>query len=132
MQGVSGARTGLLLFGPPGTGKTMLGKAIAHNLKAAFFYINASSVQSKWVGEGEKTVRVLFAVARCMQPSVIFLDEADSLLAERQEGTVTSLCKDTCCRTLNVRTVFMSGQSNWESTTAILASVFPLSKDSLM
>nr|KAJ0222104.1 hypothetical protein LSAT_V11C200084740 [Lactuca sativa] len=74
---------GLLLFGPPGTGKTMIGKAIAGESKATFFYISASSVTSMWVGEGEKLVRALFGVARCHQPAVIFVDEIDSLLSKR-------------------------------------------------
>ncbi|GAU27880.1 hypothetical protein TSUD_159740 [Trifolium subterraneum] len=78
---------GLLLFGPPGTGKTMIGKAIAGQAKATFFYISASSLTSnllQLIGEGEKLVRALFGVASCRQPAVIFVDEIDSLLSQRK------------------------------------------------
>ena len=84
--GLRGPPKGLLLFGPPGTGKTLIGKCIASQSNAKFFNISASSLTSKWIGDGEKMVRALFGVARCVQPAVIFIDEIDSLLTQRSES----------------------------------------------
>ncbi|GLD56068.1 fidgetin-like protein 1 [Lates japonicus] len=84
--GLRGPPKGILLFGPPGTGKTLIGKCIACQSGAMFFSISASSLTSKWVGEGEKMVRALFTIARCHQPAVVFIDEIDSLLSQRTDG----------------------------------------------
>ena len=62
-MGLRSVPRGLLLFGPPGTGKTLLGKAIANMCHCTFFSISASSLTSKWMGEGEKMVRALFGMA---------------------------------------------------------------------
>lgn len=69
-RGVRRPPRGVLLFGPPGTGKTLIAKCIASQSKATFFSINPSSLTSKWVGEGEKLVKTLFAVAVAHQPAV--------------------------------------------------------------
>jgi len=85
-KGARAVPRGMLLFGPPGTGKTLIGRAIAAQCAATFFSISAASLGSKWIGEGEKLVRALFAVASVLAPSVVFVDEIDALLASRKGG----------------------------------------------
>ena len=81
-MGINAPR-GILLYGPPGTGKTLLAKAVASESKANFISIKGPEVLSKWVGESEKAVRELFKKARQVAPTIVFLDEIDSIAPRR-------------------------------------------------
>ncbi|HEC72193.1 MAG TPA: AAA family ATPase [Thermoplasmatales archaeon] len=78
---------GVLLYGPPGTGKTLLAKAVASESSANFISIKGPEVMSKWVGESEKAVRELFKKARQVAPTIVFLDELDSIAPMRGTDT---------------------------------------------
>jgi ATP-dependent 26S proteasome regulatory subunit len=74
----------VLLWGPPGTGKTMLVRAVARESGSSLFVCSAAAMTSKWMGEAEKLVRALFRVAQDRAPSIVFLDEMDALLSGRK------------------------------------------------
>jgi len=109
------APRGLLLYGPPGTGKTMLARALAGETDTAFFAVNASEFIAKWTGEGPEKIRELFRRARRYAPSIIFIDEIDSIGETRSGGTLTTLLTELDGFTVDVkRSVLVIAATNFE------------------
>merc|ERR1711907_798499 len=78
---------GVILYGPPGTGKTLLARAVAHHTDCKFIRVSGSELVQKYIGEGSRMVRELFVMAREHAPSIIFMDEIDSIGSSRVEGS---------------------------------------------
>lgn len=88
-------KRGVLLYGPPGTGKTMLAKALARECNACFILLKSSTILSKWYGDSNKLVAAVWSLAYKLQPCILFIDEVDSLLGQRnqQEHEATTAIK---------------------------------------
>lgn len=112
---------GVLLFGAPGTGKTLIARAIANESKANFISIKGPEIMSKWVGESEKAVRMIFKKAKQVSPSIVFLDEIDSI-APRRGGHYDSGATE---RVVNQLLTSMDGLEDMENVFVIAATNRP-------
>ncbi len=115
---------GIVLFGAPGTGKTMLAKAIANEAKANFISIKGPELISKWVGESEKAIREIFKKAKQASPSIIFLDEFESIAGMRSSGSSTG-GSDVSNRVVNQLLASMDGVESLDGVIVVAATNRP-------
>jgi transitional endoplasmic reticulum ATPase len=120
---------GFLLFGPPGTGKTLLAKAVAREAEANFIAAKSSDLLSKWYGESERQVSRLFQRARQVAPTVIFIDEIDSLAPERGGGIGEPAVTE---RVVNTLLAEMDGLEELRGVVVIAASNRPALLDAAL
>ena len=114
---------GILLFGAPGTGKTLIAKAIAHEAKANFITVKGPELISKWVGESEKAIREVFKKAKQASPSIIFLDEFESIAGARTPNSGEG--SDVSNRVVNQLLSSMDGVESMEGVIVIAATNRP-------
>jgi transitional endoplasmic reticulum ATPase len=114
---------GILLFGAPGTGKTLIAKAIAHEAKANFISIKGPELVSKWVGESERAVREIFKKAKQSSPSIIFLDEFESIAGMRRSSSGEG--SDVMNRVVNQLLSSMDGVDSMEGVIVVAATNRP-------
>ena len=115
---------GIVLFGAPGTGKTLLAKAIANEAQANFISIKGPEMISKWVGESERAIREIFKKAKQSSPSIIFLDEFESIASMRSGGTASE-GSDVGNRVVNQLLASMDGVESLDGVIVVAATNRP-------